>query len=253
MATITNSTTTLDTAWTEKDIPIPRFTAGALGTQSACVDEVGNKLQRGALGSTSTPTDAQVKNWLIRAKQKLLQARDFSFAWKYAYTSTVAGTYRYALPPDYGGGDVTVKDTTNEYTLRHWPKDWYNKKYPDPSAETSDIPRIFCIKGMELWLVPPPSAVYQLEIEYSRSGAESTSGNFNWLPQYERFLCCDFATGMAFESLHMWQEADRYLNRWNEELKFSIRGDSRRKWKTEQMKCIDVFQEYAARNNQRNA
>jgi len=250
MSTITDSTTSVDLAWTEQSKAIPMFTAGILSTLSACVDEVGNKLQRGALGATSTPTDTQVKNWLMRAKLKLMQVRDFSFARKYATASTTAGTYRYSLPPDFQGGEFVVRDTTNDYTLRIWPKNWFDLKYPDPSAESNNEPQIACVKNMELWLIPPPGGTYTLELEYSRSGAETTAGDMSWLPEYERFLCCDFACGMAFESLHMWNEADRYLGRWGEELRYSIRADGRRKWKTEAMKCIDVFQEYNARNNQ---
>ena len=253
MSTVTDSTTTIDTDWTENDLFLPTFTAGILSTLSTCVDEVGVKLQRGTLGATSTPTDTQVKNWLARAKLKLMQVRDFSFARKFAYVSTAASQYVYGMPPDYQGGEVTIKDTTNNYDLRIWPSSWYDKTYPDPSEETNDYPRIACIKGMQLWLIPPPAGVYTLQLEYSRSGAETTGGDMSWLPEYERFLCCDFACGQAFESLHMWAEADRYNGRWSEELKFSVRADGRRKWKTEQMKCIDVFQEYAARNNQRNA
>ena len=253
MAAITDTTTTVDTAWVENDLFLPTFTAGYLSTQSACVDEVGAKLQRGALSATSTPTDTQVKGWLMRAKLKLMQVRDFSFARKFAYVSTAAAQYRYGMPPDYQGGEVSIRDMTNNYELRVWPRAWYDKAYPDPSEETNYYPRIACVKGMELWLVPPPSGVYTLQMDYSRSGAETTAGDFSWIPEYERWLCCDFATGQSFESLHMWQEADRYLARWEDELKYSVRADGRRKWKVEQMQVINVFQEYAARNNQRNA
>jgi hypothetical protein len=249
---ITDSTTTLDTAWTENDIPIPAFTAGAMSTLSACVDEVGVKLQRGALASTSTPSDAQVKNWLIRAKLKLMQVRDFSYARKYAYVSTVAAQYRYIMPPDFQGGYVSIRDTTSNYKLRQWPAAWADKSYPDPSEESGDEPLVFTVKNMELWLYPPPSDVRTLQMEYSRSGAETTAGDMSWLPEYERFLCCDFAVAQAFESLHMWQEADRYNARWSEELGFSVRADGRRRWKVGQMKCIDVFQEFSARNNQQS-
>lgn len=249
---ITDSTTTIDTAWTENDIPIPAFTAGALSTLSACVDEVGVKLQRGALSATSVPTDANVKTWLMRAKLKLMQVRDFSYARKYAYVSTVVDQYRYILPPDFQGGHVSIRDTTGGYKLRQWPEAWGDKLYPDPTAETSDEPAVFTIKNMELWLYPPSSDERVLQMEYSRSGAETTAGDMSWLPEYERFLCCDFAVAHSFESLHMWAESDRYSARWAEELGISIRADGRRRWKAGQMRCISVFEEYNARNNQQS-
>lgn len=253
MGTITDSTTTIDTDWTEYSKPIPAFTAGILATQSACVEEVEGKLQRGTLGATSVPTDTQVKNWLMRAKLKLMQVRDFSFARKFAYVALQATQSQIVLPPDYQGGEVTLTDMSNNLTLRQWPLAWYRKRYPDPSDLENGKPLIFAINNQEMWIAPPTDAAITVRLEYSRSGAETTAGDFSWLPEYERFLCCDFAVAEAFESIHMWEEADRYRSRWNEELKFSVRADGRRKWKQEQMQVINIFQEHIARNSQRNA
>ena len=245
---ITDSTTTLDTAWTETYETF--FTTGVLSDISACVSEVESKLKRGTLSATSTPTLTQVKNWLKRAKLKLASVRDFSFSKKYASAQTTAGYYIYSLPADYKGGDINLRDLTNNYNIERWTTAWYDKKYPDPGEEQNGQPLVYCVKNLQVWLAPPPDTTIALGLDYSISGAETTTDDMGWLPEHERFLCCDFAIGMAFESLHMFDVADRYLGRWYDELNFSVKADGQRKWKIGSLKAIDVFQEAAARNHQ---
>lgn len=248
MSTITDSTTTLDTSWTEQTIAI--FTAGVLSDLDACIDEVEAKIKRGTLSTTTKPTLTQAQNWLKRAKLEIAEAKDFGFTRKYASGTLTIDAYRYALPPDYRGGEISIRDTSNDRFIPIWPRARFDLKYPDPSEESSDEVFIACIKNMELWFAPPPKAADTIEIEYARSGAETTADDFSWLPEKERFLCCDFAIAEAFESLHMWGESDRYRAKYLQGLRGSIRADGRRKWKSKRQQIINVFQEFNLRHYQ---
>lgn len=245
---IVDSTTSLDTAWSESSIV--SFSEGVLTNLAACVSEVESKIKRGTLSTGTSPTLAQVQGWLKRAKMELAEVKGFTFNRKYATVTLTADTYRYSLPPDYNGGAVALKDLTNDRHITVWAKNWFDKKFPDPGEETSGEVIVACIKNMELWLCPPPDGADSFELEYDRSGAETTADDFSWLPEIERFRCCDFATGEAFLSLHMWEQGNFYTQRWNSAVNKAIRADGKRKWKGKQFQAINVFQEFAAKGYQ---
>ncbi len=245
---ITDATTSLGTTWTEQSTV--DFLSGTLSTITSCVTEVESKLKRGTLSSSSTPTSTQVQNWLIRAKEELAEIKGFTFKRRYAYASLTSGTYRYSLPPDYNGGRLSIRDTSNDFKIDVVPEDYFDTKYPDPSAEDNDEPLVATIKNMELWFAPPPNGAYTVEIEYERSGADNTTTDFSWLPEIERFRCCDFAAAEAFESLHMWEVSDRYRAKWNAGLGKAIRADGKRKWKTMNYQVPNWFLDYQNRYNQ---
>ena len=245
---ITDSTTTLDTAWSEQSNVV--FTAGTLASIDECATEVGTKLKRGTLGTGSTPTLTQVKQWLIRAKQELAEIKNFSWRRRFATASTVASTFRYSLPPDYNGGNVSLRDTSNNRAITIWPRDWYETKFPDPSEESAGEPVVACIKGLELWLAPPPDGIYTLELEYDRSGDDNTATDMSWLPEIERFRCCDYAVSEAFESLHQWQESQLFRQKWHEGLMKARRADGKRKWKSMNYSASSILQKHNALNYQ---
>lgn len=238
--TITDSSSPLDLAYAEQSIA--DFTSGGLTTLANCVSEVESKLHRGTLTTSTVPTLAQVQGWLRRAKMELAEAKGFTFNRKYATCSTTAGTYRYALPEDYNGGLTRIRDTTNDAWIRIWQSNWYDRKYPDPSAESNDKIAVACVKNMELWFAPPPAGTYTLELEYDRSGAETTADDFAWLPEIERYRCCDFALAEAFEALHDGQRANGYREKWSYGLRKAIHADGKRKWKDMHFQAISTFQ-----------
>ena len=248
MSTVTDNTTTLDTSWTEQTIAI--FTAGALSDIDACIAEVESKLKRGTLSTSTAPTLAQAQNWLRRAKLEIAEAKDFGFTRKYVSGTLTAGSYRYALPPDYRGGEISIRDTSNDRFIPVWPRAKFDMMLPDPGEESNDEVLCACIKNMELWFAPPPKAADTIEVEYPRSGAETTASDFSWLPDKERFLCCDFAAAEALESLHMWEESNRYRTKYIQGLRGSIRADGRRKWKSKRHSMLNVFQEHNLRGYQ---
>jgi len=318
----TDDTTGLSTTWTEQTVVA--FNYGMLQTQSDMIGEVQDKLKRGTLSATSSPTLNSVKRWLTRAKQELMQTKSYSFARRYAYATLAAGDYRISLPPDYNGGDIRVRDQTNDRTLKVWPAHIYDKMFPDPDAESNDEIEVCCIKNMELWLAPPTSGTPIIEISYDRSGQDTanilkyetqtgdytlgltvtggtseatgviiydtdsgTSGtlylkhvtgtfadtealtdsgsgaavvdgtltkgkieDFLFLPEMERFRCCDYAIYEACESLEDWEKAKWYRTKWDAGSFSSKKADARRKWKEMGYRVIDVFQEQNARQNQ---
>jgi len=250
MGKITDSTTTLETTWTEQSIS--EFKAGVLTAIAGCVSEVEAKLNRGTLGASSKPSDAQVKNWLKRAKLELAAERGYTFNRKYAYCDTTADSYRYGLPDDYNGGPTRLKDTTNNRYITLYDGSHADHIYPDPSEETSDEIEFAVIRNMELWLYPPAGGTYRLEMEYQRSGAETTADDFDWIPEHERYLCCDFAVAEAFEALHQLQFADRYRQKWEYGLARSRRADGRRKWQGKTLRVRSVFEEASNKSYQPN-
>ena len=225
---ITDATTNLSTTWTEQTTVA--FTAGSLATVHECVEEVESKLQRGNLSTKSVPSINEVVRWLIRAKQELCEVKSFSWSRRYAYADTAAGTWRYALPPDYLGGDISLRDLTNDKTIPIWPQIAFDNEFPDPAGSTSDEPEVACIKGNELWLDVPAKAVYRYELNYNRSGDDNTSDDFSYLPQLDRFRCCDFAAYQSFAALRDYQAASIYKNDWNEDIVKARRSDGRKKW-----------------------
>jgi hypothetical protein len=146
------------------------------------------------------------------------------------------------LPEDYNG-NPKLRDTTNDRFIQVVGNDLVDKMFPDVSAENRNEPIVATIKNMELWVVPPVDASTVLELEYDRSGAESTADSFAWMPELDRFLCCDFAVAEAFESIHMWGESDRYRQKWNMGIGLAVRADGKRKWK-HRRSAINVFQEH---------
>jgi photosystem II stability/assembly factor-like uncharacterized protein len=170
---IIDDTTGLSTTWTER--AVVAYNYGALETLSDLVGEVESKLQRGTLSASTNPTLNSVKRWLIRAREDLMGVKSYTFARRFAYTTLTDGDYRIALPLDYNGGNVSIRDLENDRKLKIWPSDKYDLKYPDISEENSDEPIIACIKNLELWFAPPVSGTPIIEIEYDRSGQDTAS------------------------------------------------------------------------------
>jgi hypothetical protein len=236
---ITDATTTLDNTWTEQS-PVA-FTAGTLSSISSCITEVESKLKRGTLSASTSPSTSEVSRWLIRAKQEISEIKNFTWRRRFAYASTVAGTYRYALPPDYGSGNIRIRDTTNDRFIEIYDAYEFDAVYPDLAAVSRGAPYYACIKGRELWFAPAADGVYTIEIDYDRNGDDTTATDFSWLPEIERFRCCDYAVAESFESLHMWDVADRFFNKWGAGIGKAIKADGKRKWKTMNYRCKSIF------------
>jgi len=175
------------------------------------------------------------------------------FTWqrRFAYAACVAGTFKYALPPDYNGGEVTLRNTTDDFKLKFIDHFRYDLLYPDPSAETNNHPTVFTIKNNELWLCPPPNGTDQLELEYGRSGDDNTPTDVSYLPQIMRFKICDFAVFQSFRMLHMWQEAGLYRQDWMDGLLKAKRADGKKKWASVEYQALSCFQVYRGRGSQR--
>lgn len=226
---ITDSTTTLDTTWVEKSFV--EFTAGTLSNEAAMVTEVSTKLKRGTLSATTSPTETAVKRWLVRAKEEIAQKKGFSFKRRFASTTLTAGDYRISLPPDWDGGKMRLRDITNKKELFPWPNHIFDIKFPDLSAEASNAQYVYTIKNLEVWIAPPAQGTPELEIEYERSGDDNTPGDYAWIPEIERFRCCDYALAEAFESLEALEKSQYYRAKFEVGLENSKKADARRKWK----------------------
>lgn len=238
----------LSTTWTENSTVA--FTAGTLSTITDCVTEVEDKLKRGTLSTTSSPTSTAVQRWLIRAKEELCEDKHYTWTRRYSYADTTAGTHRYALPADYNGGQCTLRDLTNNYLVEIWPSYQFDLRFPDMSEEDSDEPLIACIKDRELWIGPPAGGVYRLEFEYARSGDDSTTTDFSYLPELARFWCCDYALYESFESLHMFEQAKWYRAKWEANVTKAKKGDARKKWAKTNFQAKSWLQDFQNRLHQ---
>ena len=222
------ASTTLDTAWAE--FGTISFTAGTLATLSSCIEEVESKLNRGTLTTSSRPSLDNVANWLSRAKQELAETRQFTWRRRYVTGTFTSGTWRYSLPPDYAGGYLSIYDKTNDTRLHLVNRHTFDAHFPDLNDTNSGDMKVFTIKGRELQVAPPPGSSVTVELEYERSGDDIDSADFSWLPEIERFRCCDFAVSEAFSSIHQWDESDRYNNKWNRDVMKANRADGKKRW-----------------------
>ncbi len=237
---LTVASTTLDTAWAE--FSTVAYTAGSLADIDACVTEVASKLQRGTISATSSPTETEVKRWLQRAKQELAELRQFTWRRRYVTATFTAGTYRYAMPPDFSSGHISIRDKTNDRKLSIVSPHQFDVLYPDPSEITSGGGAIVAtIKGMELWIMPPPGADV-VELEYERSGDDITATDFSWLPEIERFRCCDFAIAESFAALQEWESANYYYTLWKAGTQKAKRSDGKRRYSTMGYRARSLFQ-----------
>ena len=237
---LTVASAALDTSWAE--FGVVAYTAGTLADEDACVTEVESKIKRGTLSATTTPSTTEVKRWLQRAKQELAEIRQFTWRKRYVTCTLTAGTYRYSLPPDFSGGPLNIRDKANDRKIKVVSSHVFDTLFPDPSEETSGDILVACIKNLELWVMPAPNSNDVIELEYERSGDDITATDFSWLPEIERFRCCDFATSQAFASLKEWNGANFYKKEWERGLVKANRGDGKRKWSTTGYQARSVFQ-----------
>jgi len=218
----------LTTTWTAQDAVA--FTAGTLGTIADCQTQVENNINRGTLSATTTPSTTEVQNWLIRGKQELQDSYGFSWRRAFKYADTVAGTYRYALPVDFGGGGTVLRDLTQNKRLDFMDATTFDTAYPDVAGSSNSTPVYYTIKDRELWIQTPADAVYRLELEYQRTGDDSTATDISYLPELMRFRVCDYATSKAFMRLQEWNAAGAYKSEWEYGKAQSKRGDGKKKW-----------------------
>lgn len=233
------ASTSLSTSFAE--FGVVAYTAGTLADQDACVTEVESKLNRGTIGASSKPTETEVKRWLQRAKQELAEVRQFTWRRRFVTATLTGGTYRYSLPPDFAGGHMNIRDKTSGRKIKLVDEHVFDTLNPDPEEATAGKAMIACVKNLELWFWPTPGADV-IEIEYSRSGDDITATDFSWLPEIERFRCCDFAIAESFASLHQFDKANYYYGLWERGLGKAVRSDGKKRWSTSGFRVRSVFQ-----------
>lgn len=214
--------------WTGRDALA--FTAGTLSTISNCVSQVEQALHRGTLSASTTPKSTQVQSYLIFAKQELCE--EFGFTWKrkFSYAAPTAGLWQLALPPDFGGGAYILRDITSDQRLSFVDGVTFDTLYPDVAGSTQAEPKYFTIKDRELWLHAPANGTYTLELEYQRTGDDSTATDVSYLPEVFRYKICNYALYKAFVDLQNWNAAQVYKGEWESGLKKSRRADGKQKW-----------------------
>lgn len=236
---LTVTTSTVETSWQEIDVVM--FNNNTLADINSCITEVQDRLQRGTLTTSTTPSTTQVTRWLIQAKEKFMMHRNFSWARRYAYATGTAGSYRFGLPPDYRGGDIKLRDVTSGYSpmfVEIYPRHVFDSSWPDPSYESSNRPEIATIKNMELWFQCPLDAAYKYELDYTRSGDDQTAADMSYIPEAQRFACCDWATYRAFTALKEFDSAQVYKVDWGESIMEAKKADGKQRWASNRYQCV---------------
>jgi hypothetical protein len=168
---------------------------------------------------------------LVRGKQVLAEKYGFVWRRKYSYASTASGTWQYALPADYGGGATVLREITNaDARLDFYDPTSFDTMYSDPAGTANAIPKIYTIKDRELQLHAPADGTYVLELEYARTGDDSTVTDISWLPEIARFKICDYALYRSFVLLQQWDAANIYKGEWMEDVADAKQSSARQKW-----------------------
>jgi len=218
----------LETTWTEQSAV--GFNQTTISSTANMTTQVQTNVNRGTLSTTTTPSTTQVTSWLIRAKEKLMELYGFTWKRKFAYADTVASTYRYALPKDFAGGGAILRDLTQNTRLSPMNPIAFDTTYPDVAGSSNGTPDYYCIKDRELWLSAPADGVYRLELEYTRSGEDSTAETWDYLPEAMLFKLSDYATYRAFMMLQDWNAAQAYKSEWIQDTQASKTDDAKKKW-----------------------
>lgn len=228
---ITNATSNLSTTWAEQTTVA--YTAGTLETITDCITEVEGHLQRGTLSGSSTPTINQVQNWLIRGKQKIAQRYGFTWKRRYAYATFTSAGWRFSLPPDYAGGEVRLRDVTNDGWMHYVDPLMFDSKFPAVASEGSSrdpSDAYFTIKNNEIWMSHPVHGDATIEIEYERSGTDNIATDLAWIPEPLRWEVVDYATKRAFMTLQQWTAVQAYGGELESENRWSRKADGRKRW-----------------------
>ncbi len=218
----------LTTTWTSQDAV--EFTAGTLANIAAVVTQVEKNINRGSIGASSTPTSTEVNSWIVQGKQKVQAFYNFLWSRVFAQATTVVGTYRYALPKDFTGGGTVLRDLVQNKRLDFIDPIGFDTAFPDVAGSSQGVPAVYTIKDRELWLQQPASQANTLELEYPRSGDDTSASDLTYLPELIRFDIADFATYRALLRLQEYAAAQHFKVEWAESVKLSRKTDSKKKW-----------------------
>ena len=214
--------------WTERSAVA--FSQATLATTNDLIAEVQGQINRGVLTASTTPTTGQVTNWLIKAKHRLMELYGFTWKRKFSYTDTTASYYRYALPKDFAGGGAVLRDLTQNERLTPMNPVAFDTTYPDVAGSSNGTPDYYCIKDRELWLSAPADGTYRLELEYTRSGSDSSGELWDYIPEAKLFDLADYATFRALIVLKEYQSAQAYSVEWMTGINMGKKTDGQKKW-----------------------
>ena len=101
-----------------------------------------------------------------------------------------------------------------------------------------------------LWTAPPSVGSESLEIEYNRSGDDSTATDISYISEVYRFRICDRALQLLYMSLGDYEKASIYGAEWERDVIVGKRSDNKKKWANFGGQALMWQQDYTARYNQ---
>jgi hypothetical protein len=123
-----------------------------------------------------------------------------------------------------------VRNITEDEVLDFIDPITFDINYPDPAGANNALPSYYTIKERELHLSAPSNGTYVVELEYARSGDDSTAGDISYIPEVFRFKMADRVTFLAFRYLQMWEAASMYKIDWEEGVAHGKKADNKSKW-----------------------
>src|SRR6266576_2053302 len=137
-------------------------------------------------GDSSTANTAIGKSRINDTHKELMAAHDWYFAEKTANFTTVANTYTYNLPYDYGRlVGVTIQISSIFYTLTEVAShDEWQKIQRYRSTYTSNIPELYHITGDAMEIYPVPS-----------SNGDASNGTFYYVKRVADMQYDNYTTG----------------------------------------------------------
>lgn len=157
------------------------------------------------------------------------------------------GDYKIDLPSDFGRmiGDVRWSDQDNSRTLTRLSKQEFNDKFGDLDGDDpmDGEPTHYCVFGNQILLGPvPDDTTYEYQIDYSTFLADAvTSSTTEVLFTDKARECVKFGTlARLFEVVEMFDIADRYRIRFENELAQFVAREKENTRATFVMKQVDI-------------
>lgn len=157
------------------------------------------------------------------------------------------GDYKIDLPSDFGRmiGDVRWSDQDNSRTLTRLSKQEFNDKFGDLDGDDpmDGEPTHYCVFGNQILFGPvPDDTTYEYQIDYSTFLADAvTSSTTEVLFTDKARECVKFGTlARLFEVVEMFDIADRYRIRFENELAQFVAREKENTRATFVMKQVDI-------------
>lgn len=129
---------------------------------------------------------------------------------------TVSGTQTVALPADhYKSLELKMMQTdASSYALRAVTQRWAHQRFPNPADYSTGRPTYWYELGGNIYLLPIPNAVYQLDLRYAKLLSASFDNDAETFPiPTLETAAIQWVTSELFASLEQFENANQWMQR----------------------------------------